>query len=256
VPGAGDIFQVVPNERTARQIAQQKLQERRQEEMESGMGPRLTLEELGRRAQESEVKELNLVVKADMQGTLEAVLSSLQKVEDPVVTIKVVGSGVGAINESDVLLASVSRAIIIGFNSKPNTPAERTAEREHVEIRSYDIIYQLIEDVERAIRGMREPTYRQVREGTVEVVMPISVPRVGTIAGCRVTEGKVSRGGVAKLLRNRQQLWEGQIRSLRHYKDDVREMSEGDECGIGLEGFDDFEAGDVMETYRLELEEI
>jgi translation initiation factor IF-2 len=173
-----------------------------------------------------------------------------------VVTIKVVGSGVGAINESDVLLASVSRAIIIGFNSKPNTPAEKTADREHVEIRTYDIIYKLVEDVERAIRGMREPTYRQVREGAVEVVMPISVPRVGRIAGCRVTEGKVSRGGVVKLLRNRQQIWEGAIRSLRHYKDDVREMSEGDECGIGLEGFDDFEPGDVMETYRLELEEI
>jgi translation initiation factor IF-2 len=256
VPGAGDIFQVVPNERTARSIAEQKLLEHRQQEMESGLGPRLTLEELGRRAQESEVKELNLVVKADMQGTLEAVLSSLQKIEDPVVTIKVVGSGVGAINESDVLLASVSRATIIGFNSKANTPAEKTAEREHVEIRSYDIIYKLVEDVERAIRGMREPTYRRIREGAVEVVMPISIPRVGTIAGCRVTDGKVSRGGVARLVRGRQQLWEGRIRSLRHYKDDVREMSEGDECGIGLEGFDAFEAGDVMETYRLELEEI
>jgi translation initiation factor IF-2 len=256
LPGAGDIFQVVGSERTARQIAQQKLLEHRQQEMESGLGPRLTLEELGRRAQESEVKELNLVVKADMQGTLEAVLSSLQKIEDPVVTIKVVGSGVGAINESDVLLASVSRAIIIGFNSKPNTPAEKTAEREHVEVRTYDIIYKLVEDVERAIRGMREPTYRQVREGSVEVVMPISIPRIGRIAGCRVTEGKVSRGGVVKLQRNRQQIWEGPIRSLRHYKDDVREMSEGDECGVGLDGFDDFEPGDVMETYRLELEEI
>jgi translation initiation factor IF-2 len=256
LPGAGDIFQVVGSERTARQIAQQKLLQHRQQEMESGLGPRLTLEELGRRAQESEVKELNLVVKADMQGTLEAVLSSLQKIEDPVVTIKVVGSGVGAINESDVLLASVSRAIIIGFNSKPNTPAEKTAEREHVEVRTYDIIYKLVEDVERAIRGMREPTYRQVREGSVEVVMPISIPRIGRIAGCRVTEGKVSRGGVVKLQRNRQQIWEGPIRSLRHYKDDVREMSEGDECGVGLDGFDDFEPGDVMETYRLELEEI
>ncbi len=256
LPGAGDIFQVVGSERTARQIAQQKLLQHRQQEMESGLGPRLTLEELGRRAQESEVKELNLVVKADMQGTLEAVLSSLQKIEDPVVTIKVVGSGVGAINESDVLLASVSGAIIIGFNSKPNTPAEKTADREHVEVRTYDIIYKLVEDVERAIRGMREPTYRQVREGSVEVVMPISIPRIGRIAGCRVTEGKVSRGGVVKLQRNRQQIWEGPIRSLRHYKDDVREMSEGDECGVGLDGFDDFEPGDVMETYRLELEEI
>ncbi|MGH7922075.1 MAG: translation initiation factor IF-2 [Candidatus Dormibacteraceae bacterium] len=256
VPGAGDIFQVVAGERTARQIAQQKLQERRAQETQSGLGPRLTLEELGRRAQESEVKELNLVVKADMQGTLEAVLASLQKIEDPVVTIKVVGSGVGAINESDVLLADVSSATILGFNVRANGPAEKTAEREHVEIRSYDIIYKLIEDVERAARGMREPTYRRIREGAALVVMPISIPRLGKIAGCRVTEGKVSRGGVAKVLRGREELWEGPIRSLRHYKDDVREMSDGDECGIGLEGFDDFQPDDVLETYRLELEEI
>ncbi|MFZ0217255.1 MAG: translation initiation factor IF-2, partial [Candidatus Dormiibacterota bacterium] len=256
VPSAGDIFQVVQSERMARQIAEQKQQERRTQDTQRELAPRLTLEELGRRAQEGEVKELNLVVKADMQGTQEAVLSSLHKIEDPVVTIKVVGSGVGAINESDVLLADVSSAIIIGFNVRANGAAERTAEREHVEIREYDIIYKLIEDVERAAKGMREPTYRQIREGRVEVIMPINVPRAGRIAGCRVVEGKVSRGGVAKLSRGREQIWEGPIRSLRHYKDDVREMSEGDECGIGLEGFDTFEAGDTMETFRLELEQI
>ena len=256
VPSAGDIFQVVQSERVARQIADQKQQERRAQDTQRELAPRLTLEELGRRAHEGEVKELNLVVKADMQGTLEAVLVSLQKIEDPVVTIKVVGSGVGAINESDVLLADVSHAIIIGFNVRPNTPAERTADREHVEIREYDIIYKLIEDVERAAKGLREPTYQRIREGLVEVVTPINVPRAGRIAGCRVLEGRVTRGGVVRLLRGGEQIWEGPIRSLRHYKDDVREMTEGDECGIGLEGFDTFEAGDRMETYRLELEEI
>ena len=256
VPSAGDIFQVVGTEKAARQIALQKTQERRTHEAQRDMAPRLTLEELGRRAQEGEVKELNLVVKADMQGTLEAVLGALQKVEDPVVAVKTVGSGVGAINESDVLLADVSRAIIVGFNVGPSTAAERAAEREKVEIRQYDVIYKLTEDVERAAKGLREPSYRQVHEGQVEVVMPIRIPRVGLIAGCRVLDGRVSRDGYAKLTRGRDQLWEGRIRSLKHYKQDVREMTAGDECGIGLEGFEDFQEGDVLETYRLELEEI
>jgi translation initiation factor IF-2 len=256
VPSAGDIFQVVGSEKAARQIALQKQQERRTHEAQRDMAPRLTLEELGRRAQEGEVKELNLVVKADMQGTLEAVLGSLQKVEDPVVAVKTVGSGVGTINESDVLLADVSRAIIVGFNVGANSAAERAADREKVEIRQYDVIYKLTEDVERAAKGLREPSYRQVHEGQVEVVMPIRIPRLGQIAGSRVLDGKVSRDGYAKLTRGREQLWEGRIRSLKHYKQDVREMTAGDECGIGLEGFEDFQEGDVLETYRLELEEI
>jgi translation initiation factor IF-2 len=256
VPSAGDIFQVVGTEKAARGIALQKAQEKRTQEASRELAPRLTLEELARRAQAGEVKELNLVVKADMQGTLEAVLGAIQKVEDPVVTIKVVGSGVGAINESDVLLASVSSAIMVGFNVKPNGAAERAAERDKVEIRAYDVIYKLTEDVERAAKGLREPTYKQVWEGRVEVVMPIRIPRQGLIAGCRVVEGRVSRDGYAKLTRGREQVWEGRIRSLKHYKEDVREMTAGDECGVGLEGFEGFEAGDVMETFRLELEEI
>ena len=255
VPSAGDIFQVVASEKSARGIALQKLQEKRSLEAARAVAPRLTLEELARRAQAGEVKELNLVVKSDMQGTLEAVLGSIQKIEDPVVTIKVVGSGVGAINESDVLLAGVSGAIMVGFNVRANAAAERAAEREKVEIRSYDVIYKLTEDIEQAAKGMREPTYRQVWEGRVDVVTPIRIPRQGTIAGCRVVEGRVSRDGYAKLMRGRNQVWEGRIRSLKHYKEDVREMVAGDECGIGLDSFEGFEAGDVMETFRLELEE-
>jgi translation initiation factor IF-2 len=256
VPSAGDIFQVVGTEKAARGIALQKQQEKRTQEATRELAPRLTLEELARRAKAGEVKELNLVVKSDMQGTLEAVLGSIQKIEDPVVTIKVVGSGVGAINESDVLLASVSSAILIGFNVRPTTAAERAAERDKVEIRSYDVIYKLTEDVERAAKGLREPTYAQVWEGRAEVLMPIRIPRQGLIAGCRVLEGKVSRGGYAKLMRGREQVWEGRIRSLKHYKEDVREMTAGQECGIGLEGFEGFAVGDVIETFRLELEEI
>jgi len=256
VPQAGDIFQVVGSEKAARQIALTKLTERRTQEAARDFAPRITLEELARRAKEGEVKELSLVVKADAQGTLEAVLSALQKIEDPVVAIKIVGQGVGAVSDSDLLLAGVSNAIIICFNLKPTPAAVAAAERAKVEVRYYDVIYKLTEDVERAAKGLREPTYRQIREGKVEVVIPIKIPRQGVIAGCRVAEGKITRGGWAKLLRGKEQIFEGRISSLKHFKEDVREMSEGQECGVGLEGFEAFQPGDVMETYRLEREEI
>ena len=256
VPSAGDIFQVVGSEKAARQIALTKLLERRQAEASRERAPRVTLEELARQAKEGAVRELNLVVKADAPGALEAVLQALQKIEDPVVSIKVVGQGVGAVNDSDLLLASVSGAIILGFNLKPTPAGDRAAEREKVEVRYYDVIYQLTEDVERAAKGMREPTYKQVWEGRVEVVVPIRIPRLGLIAGSRVIEGKVSRGGYVKLMRNRQQVWEGRISSLKHHKDDVREMIAGQECGIGLDHFEDFQPGDIMETHRLELQEL
>jgi translation initiation factor IF-2 len=256
VPSAGDIFQVVGSEKAARQIALTKLQERRVSDASRELAPRVTLEELARRAKEGDVKELNLVVKADAQGTLEAVLNSLEKIEDPVVTIKVVGQGVGPVNDSDLLLASVSSAIVLGFNLKSTPAADRAAEREKVEVRYYDVIYKLTEDVERAAKGMREPTYRQVWEGRVQVVMPIRIPRLGLIAGSRVVEGKVTRGGYVKLMRGRNQVWEGRMTSLKHHKDDVREMVAGQECGIGLERFEGFEPDDIMETFRLELEEV
>jgi translation initiation factor IF-2 len=256
VPQAGDIFQVVGSEKAARQIALTKLTERRTQEAARDFAPRITLEELARRAKEGEVKELSLVVKADAQGTLEAVLSALQKIEDPVVAIKIVGQGVGAVSDSDLLLAGVSNAIIICFNLKATPAAVAAAERAKVEVRYYDVIYKLTEDVERAAKGLREPTFRQIREGKVEVVVPIKIPRQGIIAGCRVVEGKISRGGWAKLFRGKEELFEGKISSLKHFKEDVREMAAGQECGVGLEGFEAFEPGDVMETYRLEREEI
>ncbi len=256
VPQAGDIFQVVGSEKAARQIALTKLTERRTSEAARDVAPRITLEELARRAKEGEVKELSLVVKADAQGTLEALLSALQKIEDPVVAIKIVGQGVGAVSDSDLLLAGVSNAIIVCFNLKPTPAATAAAERAKVEVRYYDVIYKLTEDVERAAKGLREPTYRQIREGRVEVLIPIKIPRLGIIAGSRVLEGKVSRGGWVKLFRGREMVFEGRINSLKHFKEDVREMPAGQECGIGLEGYEAFQAGDTMETYRLEREEI
>lgn len=256
VPQAGDIFQVVGSEKAARQIALTKLTEKRTQEAARDVTPRITLEDLARRAKEGEVKELSLVVKADAQGALEAVLAALQKIEDPVVAIKVVGQGVGAVSDSDLLLAGVSSAIILCFNLKLAPAAQAAAERAKVEVRYYDVIYKLTEDVERAAKGLREPTYRQIREGRVEVVTPIKIPRTGVIAGSRVVEGKVSRGGWVKLFRGREMVHEGRINSLKHFKEDVREMPAGQDCGIGLEGWEDFQPGDSMETYRLEREEI
>src|SRR5215467_11196839 len=256
VAQAGDIFQVVGSEKAARQIALTKLTEKRAAEAARDVAPRITLEDLARRAKEGEVKELSLVVKTDAQGTLEAVLAALGKIEDPVVAIKMVGQGVGQVSDSDLLLASVSNAIIVCFNIKPTPQSQAAAEKAKVEVRYYDVIYKLTEDVERAAKGLREPTYRQIREGRVEVITPIKIPRLGIIAGSRVTEGKVSRGGWVKLFRGREMLFEGRISSLKHFKEDVREMPAGQECGIGLESYEDFTAGDTMETYRLEREEI
>ncbi len=256
VPQAGDIFQVVGSEKVARQIALTKLMERRSQEAARDVAPRITLEELARRAKEGEVKELSLVVKADAQGTLEALLAALQKIEDPVVAIKIVGQGVGQVSDSDLLLAGVSNAIIVCFNLKATPASQAAAEKAKVEVRYYDVIYKLTEDVERAAKGLREPTYRQIREGRVEVITPIKIPRLGIIAGSRVLEGKVTRGGWVKLFRARELVHEGRISSLKHFKEDVREMAAGQECGIGLEGFETFAPGDAMETYRLEREEI
>ena len=256
VAQAGDIFQVVGSEKAARQIALTKLTEKRAQEAARDVTPRITLEDLARRAKEGEVKELSLVVKADAQGALEAVLAALQKIEDPVVAIKIVGQGVGAVSDSDLLLAGVSNAIIVCFNLKPTPSSTAAAERAKVEVRYYDVIYKLTEDVERAAKGLREPTYRQIREGRVEVITPIKIPRTGIIAGSRVVEGKVSRGGWVKLFRAREMIHEGRINSLKHFKEDVREMPAGQECGIGLESWEDFQPGDSMETYRLEREEI
>src|SRR5229473_1551982 len=163
---------------------------------------------------------------------------------------------VGAVSDSDLLLAGVSNAIIVCFNLKPTPAATAAAERAKVEVRYYDVIYKLTEDVERAAKGLREPTFRQIREGRVEVLIPIKIPRLGIIAGSRVVEGKVSRGGWVKLFRGREMVFEGKINSLKHFKEDVREMVAGQECGIGLEGYEAFQTGDTMETYRLEREEI
>jgi translation initiation factor IF-2 len=252
VPNAGDIFQVMESERAARAMADQRaLAERK---AATAAAPKQRLEDLYAQMQQADVKDLNLVVKSDSHGSSEALKSSITRIQDPKVRIRVVFEGVGNVGESDVNLASASEAMVIAFNVKVDDRAVEAAERLKVEIRRYDVVYHLTEDVERAIKGMYEPTYRQVFEGRAEIKVPIRVPKIGLIAGSQVSEGKISRGSVAKVFRGREMVAETRITSLKRFKDDVREVAQGYECGIELENFQEFTEGDVIESYILEQE--
>ena len=248
-PEAGDTFVVVPNEKAARDIAEER---QREKEMARSSVRALTLEEVYTRINTGEVKELNLVIKADVQGSVEAVSSALERLADEKVKVRILHAGSGTITESDVLLASASKAIIIGFTTPTQLGVEALAEREGVEIRHYDIIYRLVEDVENALKGILEATYREVVQGRAEVRAVFTMGRRGKVAGCMVTEGRISRGAMVRVIRNGEVVNEGTISSLRHFKEDVNEMTAGFECGVGLTGYSDFQEGDVLETYRRE----
>ena len=249
VPAAGDILVVVPNEKTARDIAEERLRER---ELARSNVRALTLEEIHTRIKTGEVKELNLVIKADVQGSVEAVLSSLEHLDSSKGKARILHAGTGTVTDGDVLLASASKAIVIGFCTSIQQGVERLADREGVEIRQYDIIYRLVEDIEKALEGVLETTYREVIQGHAEVRAIFSVGKRVKIAGCMVTEGRVSRSAMVRLLRNGEVIYEGTINSLRHFKEEVNEMAAGFECGLGLAAFTDIQEGDVLETYRRE----
>ena len=249
VPEAGDTIVVVPNEKTARDIAEERLRER---EFERSSVRALTLEEIYTRIKTGEVKELNLVIKADVQGSVEAVRSALENLDDSKGKARILHSGTGTVTEGDVLLASASKAIVIGFGTSIQQGVERLADREGVEIRQYNIIYRLVEDIEKALEGVLETTYREVIQGHAEVRAIFSVGKRVKIAGCMVTEGRVSRSAMVRLLRNGEVIHESTISSLRHFKEEVNEMAAGFECGVGLAGFNDLQEGDVLETYRRE----
>ena len=249
VPAAGDILVVVPNEKTARDIAEERLRER---ELGRSNVRALTLEEIHTRIKTGEVKELNLVIKADVQGSVEAVLSSLEHLDSSKGRARILHAGTGTVTEGDVLLASASKAIVIGFCTSIQQGVERLADREGVEIRQYDIIYRLVEDIEKALEGVLETTYREVIQGHAEVRAIFSVGKRVKIAGCMVTEGRVSRSAMVRLLRNGEVIHEGTVSSLRHFKEEVNEMAAGFECGLGLAAFTDIQEGDVLETYRRE----
>jgi len=202
--------------------------------------------------QEGERKELSIVLKADVQGSVEALRDALLKLSNDDVEVRVVHAGVGGITKSDVDLAATTNAIIIGFNVRPDAMARRAAEQEHVEIRTYRVIYDVIDDVEKAMKGLLEPVYKEVVLGHAEVRALFKVPNVGIVAGAYVTDGRMVRGAKVRVIRNGVVVYDGELSSLRRFKDDVREVPEGFECGIGIAKFNDLKEGDVLEAYRME----
>ena len=245
LPGAGDRLVVVPDEKTARATVAERL---RREDLNRVRGA--TLEEMGARISSGQTKELRLVLKTDVQGSVAAVKQALDRLSTTETQIRLIHSGTGAVTESDVMLAVASDAIVIGFNVRPDQGAQRLADQDHVQIRRYDIIYRLTEDVEKALHGLLEPEIRDVTEGTAEVRAVFSLGRNRKSAGCYVTDGKLIRGSRGRVIRAGETVFDGAIAGLRRFKDDVREVATSYECGVSLEGFQDFHEGDIIESHR------
>ena len=252
VPQAGDEFRAAPDEKTARTVGESRehrmrvLNQRGDARVQRGV----KLEDIFSQIQAGEVATLNLVIKADVHGSLEAVTESLRKLERDEVKVAFVHRGVGGITENDITLAAATNATIIGFNVRPDRKSRDLAETEHVEIRTYEIIYKLLEDMERAMLGLLAPEFEEVVTGEAEVREIFRVPKIGAIAGCFVRTGVITRGTKVRFLREGTIIWKGSIQSLRRFKDDVREVREGFECGIGLSDFQDLKAGDIIETFE------
>jgi translation initiation factor IF-2 len=248
IPEAGDEFVVVADEKVARRIATDR--QTKQRERELARETKITLESFLAARADEEVKTLNLVLKVDVQGSLEAVSDALKKLSTDKVKINIIHGGTGTITESDILLASASSAIIIGFNIRPAAKIRDIAEQQNVEMRFYDIIYHLVNEIKDAMTGMLEPVYREVYLGQAEVLETFSVPKVGTVAGCTISDGKLQRNASVRLLRDGVVVYTGKLSSLRRFKDDVREVTKGYECGVGLERFNDIKVGDIIEAFE------
>jgi translation initiation factor IF-2 len=250
VPVAGDEFDVVQDEKAAKEVAEHRAAKARQKEL--GQVKKATLEDLFAKAKTTGAKVLNVVVKADVQGSAEAVTQALQKAATKKVGVKVLDSGVGAITESDVLTAAAGNAIIVGFNTKPETKVDQIASQQNVRILLFDVIYEAVDKIREEMAGLLEPIIKEKALGKAEVRAVFNIPRVGAIAGSAVTEGVVKRSGHVRVLRDRKVIHTGRIGSLKRVKDDVREVQSGFECGIGVDGFGDVKQGDVLEVYELE----
>ncbi|MGD8955238.1 MAG: translation initiation factor IF-2, partial [Desulfobacterales bacterium] len=250
VPMAGDELIAVADEKNAKQISEHRIQKHRSKEL--AKTGRLSLEKLFEQMQQGEVKDLNLILKADVHGSIEALADSLTKLSNEEVNINIVHSATGTITESDVSLASVSNAIIIGFNVRPATKVQMLANEEGVDMRFYNVIYDVIKDIKNAIAGMMSSTFEERVLGRAEVRDTFHVPKIGTIAGCYVTEGRIERGRLLRVLRDGVVQYEGKNASLRRFKDDVKEVQSGYECGVGVENYNDIKVGDVLECYYLE----
>jgi translation initiation factor IF-2 len=250
VPEAGEPFIVVSEERMAKQISLYRQEKIRQRELSKLS--KVSLEELYDRIKKGEVKELNVIIKADVQGSIEAVKEALRKLSTDVVKVNILHDAVGGITETDVNLASASNAIIIGFNVRPGQKAQVLAEQEHVDVRTYSVIYDAVTDIKKALEGLLEPTYKEHILGRAQVIQVFSIRKVGMVAGSMVLDGKVVRGSHARLLRDNVVIYDGRISSLKRFKEDMKDCSQGLECGIGIENFNDVKLGDIIESYEME----
>ena len=250
VPAPGDEFSVVSDERMARQLVEQRKQKIKDDA--NKLNQKVTLESLFSKLQEGEMKELNLIVKADVQGSAEAVRASLEKLSNEEVRVRVIHAGVGAINESDILLASTAKAIVVGFNVRPDAAAQASAQRANVDIRMYRVIYDAIDEIEAAMKGMLAPKFREAVIGHAEVRQTYKVSAIGTIAGCYVKDGKVTRDSKVRVLRDNIVIYEGEIGSLQRFKDSVKEVAQNYECGMSIDKFNDIKEGDIFECYVME----
>jgi translation initiation factor IF-2 len=249
VPNAGDEFREVADEREARHIAQEREAKVRAAELVATRPP--TLAELMAQASAAQVPELNLIVKADVQGSIGALVDALMKLPQDEVRVNVIRSAAGAITESDIKLAMASRAIVVGFNVRPDVTARELAEREGVDVRLYRVIYDAIDDIRGALSGMLKPEERETELGRAEVRALFRVPKVGVVAGCMVLQGTIVRNALARVVRDGVVVYDGRVGSLRRFKEDVREVAEGFECGIGIENFNDVKEGDIIEAYEV-----
>ncbi len=248
VPAAGDVFRVTPDEKTAKAIAEKRIAKAQAERTASKA---LSLDDFMSQVAQGELKDLNLIVKADVQGSAEAIKGQLEKLRNEEVQVKIIHTAVGAITETDVMLASASKAIIIGFNVRPDDRAGRAAGDQGIDIRMYNVIYDIVDDIKAAMTGMLKPKIEEVILGRAEVRETFKVPKVGMAAGCRVVNGKVTRNAKYRLIRDGIVVWNGEINALRRFKDEVKEVAEGYECGITLENYQDFKNGDILEAYEL-----
>jgi translation initiation factor IF-2 len=250
VPAAGDIFNAVEDERLARELVEERKHKQKQEQFSQYQ--KVTLDNLFNQIEQGSMKELAIIVKADVQGSVEAVRQSLEKLSNDEVRVKVIHGAVGAVSESDVMLADASNAIIVGFNVRPDPIAAENAVRDGVEIRLYRVIYDAIEEVQTAMKGMLAPKFREIAFGRIEVRQVYKITGVGAVAGCYVLSGKVARSNQIRVVRDGIVISEDKMSSLKRFKDDVKEVAEGYECGITLEKFTDMKQGDIFEAFVIE----
>ena len=250
VPQSGDIFYEVKDEKTAKHLIERRKRQEREKSINATS--KVSLNDLFSQIERGKLKELNIIVKADVQGSVEAVKQSLEKLSNTEVKVKVIHANVGGVTESDVTLAKVSNAIIIAFNVRPEPLAKDMAEKEEVEIKQYSVIYHAIEDIEAAMKGMLDPEFEEKVIGNAEIRQTFKVSNVGTIAGCYVTNGKVSRNAGIRIIRDNVVIHDGKLISLKRFKDDVKEVATGYECGIQIENFNDIKEGDILEVYVME----